>query len=254
MYTRWKNLWLVVIFFNVTCYAVHTINTSIALKTEVTERGKLVGKRSLTTQIGSVIRANTWGIYSDLHIVSPLQYKEVFPNRWSIHGGVLKKVTDHFTVDMGIEYTFLQRLGFENLHQWMTYYAGVRSDLLMSPKFYLSWDPERRQWGLETSFKYDFDLSIFDCENYKLSWETKFGFLKGQRPYGRHSGVVQQKYKYGYIETELLLKKRFRKMIDFYLGPKFVYNTGGTQSWTQVNTATHRSHFCGLCFGLEMPF
>ena len=170
MRMRWRTLWVVVTLLNVTCYAVHKINTSLALNTEVIDQGKLVSKRSLTTHIGGLIRNDTLGFYNDLYIVSPLQHKTVFPNRWSIHGGILKKITDHFTFDLGAKYTFLQRLGFENLHQWMTYYAGIRSDLLMSPKFYFSWDPERRQWGLETSFMYDFDLSIFDCKNCKLSW------------------------------------------------------------------------------------
>ena len=254
MHMKWRTLWATVTLLNVTCYAVHKINTSLAFNTEVIEQGKLVSKRSLTTHIGGLIRNDTLGFYGDLYIVSPLQHKALFPNRWSIYGGILKKVTDHFTFDLGAKYTFLQRLGFENLHQWMTYYAGIRSDLLMSPKFYFSWNPERRQWGLETSFKYDFDLSIFDCKNCKLSWETKLGFLKGRKPYSRHPGVIQGKYKYYYVETELLLKKYFSETIYFYLGPKFAYNNGGTQPWTHVNTATHRSHFCGLCFGTELSF
>ena len=166
----------------------------------------------------------------------------------------MKKLTHHFTFDLGAKYTFLQRLGFENLHQWMTYYAGIRSDLLMEPKFYFSLNQERRQWGLETSFKYDFDLSIFDYKNCKLSWETNIGFIKGRKPYGRHPVVGQGKYKYYYVETVLLLKKRFGTTTDFYLGPKFAYNTGGTKPNTHVNTATYRSHFCGLCFGMELSF
>ena len=254
MHMRWKMSWFVVMLSTVACYAAHKINTSLTLNTEVIEQGKLVSKRSLTTHIGGLVRTDTLGFYGDLHIVSPLQYKELFPNRWSISGGVLKKLTDHFTFDLGARYTFLQRLGFEHLHQWMTYYAGIRSDLLMAPKFYCSWDPERRQWSLETSFKYDFDLSIFDYKNCKLSWETRLGFLKGRKPYGRHSGVVQGKYKYYYVETELLLKKYFKEAFCFYIGPKFAYNTGGIQAWTRVNTATHRSHFCGLCFGMELSF
>lgn len=254
MHTKWKKSWIIAIFLNLTCFAVHKVNTSIALNTEVIEQGKLVSKRSLTTHVGGIIRNDTLGIYGDLHIVSPLQYKETFPNRWTICGGILKKVTDHFTFDFGTKYTFLQRLGFENLHQWITYYAGIRSDLLMAPKFYLSWDHERRQWGLETSFKYDFDLSIFDCNNCKLSWETNFGFLKGRKPYGHRQGAIRAKYKYYYIETVLLFKKYFKGKNNFYIGPKFSYNTGGTQSWTHVNTATHRSHFCCLCFGMELSF
>lgn len=252
MHLRLKIFWIILALINVTGYAVHKLNTSVAFNTEVMEQGKLVSKRSLVTQLSGVIKNDTFGLYTDWCIVSPLQYKELFPNRWVISGGVLKKVTDHFTFDFGAKYTFLQRLGFENLHQWMTYYLGVRSDLLMQPKFYLSWDPERHQWGLESSFKYDFDLSIFDCTGYKLSWETTFGFLRGRKPYGRHR--VMKKYKCYYIETELLLRKYFGEAINFYIGPKFACNTGGTQSWTYINTATHRSQFCGLCFGLELSF
>lgn len=249
-----KISYLLFVFINVVCYADQKINASLSYNTEVIEQGKLVSKRSLTTHIDGIIRTDTLGIYSDLYIVSPLQYKTVFPNRWAISGGILKKITDHFTADFGIKYTFLQRLGFEHLHQWTTYYTGIRSDLLMSPKFYFSWDPERKQWGLESSFKYDFDLSVFDCKNYILAWETRLGFLKGRKPYGRHPEWQQGKYKYYYIETEFLLKRQLRENIHFFLGPKLVYNTGGTQSWTFVNTGTHRSHFCGLSFGLEVFF
>lgn len=251
---RRKTSWVIVTLLNVTCFAVHKINTSLTFSTEVIEQGKLVSKRSLTTHMGTLIRTETFGLYSDLHIVSPLQYKTLFPNRWAISGGVLRKLTDHFTFDLGAKYTFLQRLGFENLHQWMTYYTGIRSDLLMLPKFYFSWDPERRQWGLETSFTYDFDLSIFDYKNCKLSWGSKLGFLKGRKPYGHRPGIVQGKYKYYYAETELLFKKYFSETFNFYIGPKFAYNTGGIQAWTHVNTATHRSHFCGLCFGMELAY
>lgn len=252
MRIKWEISWFVIILFNVICYATNKINSSVAFNTEVIEQGRLVSKQSLTTHIGGVIRNDTWGIYNDFNIVSPLQYKNLFPNRWSIYGGFLKKLTEHFTFDLGVKYTFLQRFGFEPLHQWMKYYAGIRSNLLMTPKFYLSWDHKRRQWSVETSFKYDFD--IFDCKDCKLSWETKFGFLKGRKPYGRRQGFIQRKYKYYYIEIELLLKRRFKDAMDFYIGPKFAYNSGNKKYRTIVNTATHHSRFCSLCFGLELSF
>ena len=233
--------------------AFRKFHASTAFNTETIEHGRLVSKRSVVSCFGGAIRSDRMGLYGDLKIVSPLRYKSVFPNRWAISAGYLGKLTEHFTLDIGGRYTFLQRMGFESIKQWMEYYIGARSGLLMNPKVYFTLDPKRKKWGVEFGFNYDFDLSIFDCEHFILDWQTTFGFFKGRRPYGFISRF-NRKYRYYYIETACLLKWMRSENLSLYCGPKFVYNTGGTQSWCVVNSVTPHSHFCGLCFGAEINF
>ena len=110
--------------------------TLIQLKTEAIDRGCLVGKRGIAVVSDVVVRKDAWGLYGGLDVFCPLQAKEIFSDRWKLSGGFLKKLTEHFTWDLGVRYTFLQRLGFERVGHWTEIYTGVRSDLLMHPSFY----------------------------------------------------------------------------------------------------------------------
>lgn len=229
--------------------------TIVQLKTEAIERGCLVGKRGVAVVSDIVIQKNTWGLYGDLDVFCPLQAKDIFSDRWKFSGGFLKKLTEHFTWDFGIRYSFLQRLGFEHIGHWTEVYTGIRSDLLMQPKIYFYWDQERRQKCFELKFGHDFDLSVFDWKQLTLSWENTLGLLKARRPYAHfEGGRLNRKHKYWYVETAFLLKYHRWENFIFHAGPIFAYNTGGIQSWTIANAATRRSHFCSVIFGCELSF
>ena len=88
-----------------------------------------------------------------------------------------------------------------------------------------------------------------------MSWDNTFGLLKARRPYAQiEDGRLNRRHKYWYVETAFLLKHYVSENFSFYVGPALAYNTGGTQSWTIANVATHRSHFCSLVFGCELSF
>lgn len=227
---------------------------NINICSEKYDRGLLVGKRGVSSKISSVIRGEKNGLYVDCDIYSPLQYRETFPNRWKISAGYLKKLTDHFTLDIGSKYSFLQRLGFEHVHQWMEYAVGIRSDLLMEPQCYLFFKPEFKEWGCEVSFTHAFDLDIFDLNKWEFVWNCSLGFSKTKRPFGRNGGIADRKDHYEYVESAFLLKKSLHDHFCFYVGPTFVYNTGGTYRNTVFNRATYKSHFCSLKLGIEMNF
>ena len=98
-------------------------------------------------------------------------------------------------------------------------------------------------------------MSIFDWNQLTLSWENTLGLLKARRPYAQlESGRLNRRHKYWYIESSFLLKRYLCKHFSLYFGPMFSYNTGGTQSWTIANAATHHSHLCSLIFGCELSF
>jgi len=227
---------------------------SVTIETQAFNRGEEIGKKSLSTFFEGVIQRENMGLYGSLEGHVPLEEKNIFQDRWIVSGGFLKKLTPHFTFDFGIRYVWLQRDKVLRTHQWLEEYIGVRSNLLMSPKMYLFMDTEHQQWCVEYSFGYDFDLSVFEWKGWKLSWNNKFGFLKAKRPYGNSGNRLNRKHHYKYIETNFFLKKEFKKWGSLYFGPTFVYNTGGTQPWTVVNSAIYRSHFCGLSVGLEFEF
>ena len=227
----------------------------VQLKTEAMERGCLVGKRGIAVVSDVVVQKDKCGFYGGLDIFFPLQAKDVFSDRWKLSGGFLKKLTEHFTWDLGFRYGFLQRLGFERVGHWTEFYTGIRSDLLMYPSFYFYWDKERRQKCFELKFGHAFDLSIFDWNQLTLSWENTLGLLKARRPYAQiDGGRLNRRHKYWYVETAFLLKYRKCESFTFYAGPMFTYNTGGIQSWTIANVATRRSHFCSVVFGCELSF
>lgn len=234
--------------FTDTCF-----KSNINVCTEKYDRGLLVGKRGVSSKFSGIISGEKNGLYIDCDIYSPLQYKDVFPNRWKIATGYLRKLTDHFTFDIGSKYSFLQRLGFERVHQWMEYAIGIRSDLLMEPKCYLFFKPEFKSWGCEVSFRHAFDLEIFELNQWELVWDTLLGFCKVRQPYGRNN-IYNRKDHYKYIETSFLLKKNVSDHFSFYLGPTFVYNTGEIKQNTVFNRATYKSHFCSLSLGMEMNF
>ena len=246
-------------FFLILCVENHFVFTdtcfkgSISLSSEKYDRGLLVGKRGVSSNFSGIIRGDKNGLYVDCNIFSPLQYKDVFPNRWKIAAGYLRKLTDHFTLDVGGKYNFLQRLGFERVHQWMEYAVGIRSDLLMEPKCYLFFKPEFKAWGCEFSFKHAFDLEIFELNQWELVWDTSFGFCKVKQPYGRNRRHNRKDH-YKYIETSFSLKKSVNDHFLFYFGPTFVYNTGGIKQDTLFNRATYRSHFCSLSLNMEYVF
>ena len=229
--------------------------TQVQVKTEAMDRGCLVGKRGIAVVSDVVVQKNTWGIYGGLDVFCPLQAKDVFSDRWKLSGGFLKKLTEHFTWDLGVRYTFLQRLGFERVGHWTEIYTGIRSDLLMHPRIYFYWDQERRQKCFELKFGHDFDLSVFDWNQLTLSWENTLGFLTARRPYAQlEGGRLNRRHRYWYVETAFLLKRHLRENFSLYAGPVLTYNTGGIQSWTIANAATHRSHFCSIVFGCEVSF
>lgn len=233
---------------------IHTKNI-VQVKTEAIDHGRLVGKRGINIASDVVVHKGTCGIYSSLEVFRPLQAKDIFSDRWKLSGGFLKKLTEHFTWDLGTRYTFLQRLGFERIGHWTEIYTGIRSDLLMQPSFYFYWDPDRRQKCFEVKFGHDFDLSIFDWNKLTLSWENTLGLLKARRPYAKiDGGSLNRRHKYWYTETAFLIKYHLRESFTFHLGPALTYNTGGTQAWTIANVATYRSHFCSLVFGCEVSF
>ena len=227
----------------------------VQLKTEAMDRGCLVGKKGIGFVSDIVVQKDTWGIYGDLDVFCPVQAKNVFSDRWKVSGGFLKKLTECFTWDVGVRYAFLQRLGFERVGHWTEFYTGIRSNLLMHPSVYFYWDQERRQKCFELKFGHDFDLSVLDWYKLTLSWENTLGLLKARRPYAQiDGGHLNRRHKYWYIETTFLLKRHFDENFSLYVGPMFTYNTGGIQSWTIANAATHRSHFCSVVFGCELSF
>lgn len=228
------------------------LEININTKTEVLERGYLVGKRSVCTNVMGLVKGDRCGLYVSLDSIEPLQYKDSFSDRWKFSGGILKRLTDHFTWDLGCSYTFLQRDGFELLHHWKEWYAGIQSDLLMKPSWYFYWNSDKKQWCTELKFSYDFDLSLFDLKKIDLCWENFLGFFKGRRPYGKNKSNA--KYHCFYCGTSFLLKYRVNECCFFYMGPTFAYNTGGVKRDSIVNAATHRSHFCHLNFGVEIVF
>ncbi len=227
---------------------------SVAIDTEVYDRGCEIGKRSLSTFCEGGIRGDRLGIYGNLEGHVPLRGRDIFKNRWIFSGGSLRKLTPHFTFDVGGRHTVLQHDNSALCNQWFEMYAGVRSDLLMTPQMYLFLDKKHKQWCVECRWGYDFDLSIFDFKRLKLSWNNKIGFLEAKRPYGHHRNDLNRRYHYKYVEMNFWLKKEVEKLGCFYCGPTFVYNTGGTQPWTIVNAKTYRSHFCGLNFGFSLEF
>ena len=218
------------------------------------DRGLLVGKSGISGKASAVAKTDKNGFYLDSDMYLPLQYKDVFPNRWKFGIGYLRKLTDHFTADFGCKYTFLQHLENEHVKQWMEYAVSVRSDLLMEPRFSLFYQPKFKAWGGEFSFKYEFDLGIFDLNNCELVWDNLLGFYKVKHPYGKNGGIRNRKDHYKYIETSLMLKKTVSEHLHFYLGPTFVYNTGGIKKNTLFNQATYKSHFCSLSFRMEFNF
>ena len=234
--------------------ALGSFKGSVAVETEAFDRGTQIGKRSFSAFFEGIIRGEHIGLYSSFEGRVPLESKNIFQDRWFVSGGLLKKLTPHFTLDFGVRYTWLNRDKVFRTHQWLEEYVGVRSDLLMSPRVYFFVDAEHRQWNVEFSWGYDFDLAVFECKNWKLGWSNTFGFLKAKRPYGNSGNRLNRKLHYKYIETSFLLKRKFEKWGSLYFGPTFVYNTGGTKPWTIVNSTTYRSHFCGLSVGWEFDF
>ncbi|HCI57039.1 MAG TPA: hypothetical protein DEW74_02845 [Opitutae bacterium] len=221
---------------------------SVAYSTESIDRGRLVGKHSFLPHIRGVIYQESLGIYGDLDAHVPLNKRAYFPDYWKPSAGMLLKATEFFTLDVGVSHTLLRRQGFELLTHTTESYVGIRSNLLMKPTFYIRWDWDRHQWNLETTFGYDFDGAIVDKSSWFLAWENKLGFCKGRRPYGSHG--PKRGYKYLYYEKNLFLKYVMREYYEFYIGPSFVYNSGGTQPWTVINAATYRNCFFYLCFGI----
>lgn len=229
--------------------------TLIQLKTENIDRGCLVGKRGINVLLDVVVQKKSNGIYGTLDVFSPLQGKDLFSDRWKMSGGFLKKITEHFTWDLGIQYTFLKRLGFERIKHWQEIYTGIQSDLLMQPSFYFFWDQDRRQKCFEIKFSHEFDLSVFDWNNLSLIWENMVGILKARKPYGQiENGNLNRRHKYWYVQTAFLLKSNCRENLILEMGPVFAYNTGGVQAWTIVNRATYHSHFSGFIFRLGYCF
>ncbi len=227
---------------------------NVGVETEKYDRGLLVGKRGFSSKISVIVRGNKNGAYTDCDVYLPFQYRENFSSRWKFGAGYLKKLTKHFTFDCGCKYVFLQRLGFEHVHQWMEYSVGIRSDLLMEPRIMMFFKPKCKEWGCEFSFKYTFDLEVFDFNKSELVWDNLIGFCRVRQPYGRRGGLYNKKDHYKYIETSLLLKKSVNDNLCFYLGPTFAYNTGGTQRSTLFNCATYKSHFCGLSIKIDFKF
>lgn len=221
---------------------------SVAYSTESIDRGRLVGKHSFLPHIRGVIYKESLGVYGDLDAHIPLGKRDYFPDYWKPSAGILLKATDFFTLDVGVSHTLLRRQGFELLTHATESYVGIRSNLLMKPTFYIRWDWDRHQWNLETTFGYDFDGAILDKNSWFLAWENKLGFCKGCRPYG--SQGPKRGYKYLYYEGGLFLKHVMCERNEFYIGPSFVYNNGGTKPWTVVNSATHRNRLFCLRFGI----
>lgn len=231
------------------CDKYAALSSAITFHTEALDRGCLMGKRSLGGHvIGVLYSKKHFALYGDADGNFPLQHKERYSDRWKIGLGVLGKVSEYFTLDIGCRYHFLQRYGFESLHRWWEWHIGVRSDLLMAPQCYFYWDKERRQWGVELKFCYNFQL--FDSDKQWISWENQWGFFKGKYPFG----TFRKKYHYMYFGTSFFYKIQINDHCKIYAGPTLVYNTGGTRADKVINNATHRSHFFNLNFGLELQF
>ncbi len=207
----------------------------IQIKTANIDRGCLIGKRGVNILTEVVIQKGNNGIYGGVDVFSPLQRKDLFSDRWKMSGGFLRKITEHFTWDLGIQYTFLKKINFDHIKHWKEIYTGIQSDLLMQPSLYFFWDSERRQKCFELKFSHEFDLSVFDWNNLSLIWENMIGILKARRPYGRiENEHLNRRYKYWYVQTAFLLKSNYRKNLVIEVGPIMGYNRGGWQNYANV--------------------
>ena len=229
------------------------VESNIRFKTEDITRGALKAKRGMEPHALFLVKNNDWGVYFETRAFLPVQYKRKFGDRWSFNVGYLKKVTAFFTWDMGAQYNLLQCGPTNQLSYWRELYTGIRTDLLLSPSFYIYHDFERRQWCVEIQFAYDFELT--DSGKWTLDTSFTWGYLKAKKPFGGiRSGYWNRKNHYWYTELEALLAYHISDDICIKMGPHFAYNRDGTGPYSIANERTHHSHLCSLIIELSYRY
>lgn len=236
-------------------YLYGSFKSEIRYQTEAFSRGALIAKQSLYGHAEGVIRTEKMGLYGSIETYCQKSQKERFSDRWVVSTGFLKKLTPHFTMDLGTKYTRLEKQCADSVQQWAEAGLGVRSDLLMSPRFYFWISPKQKQWCFEGNLSYLFEDIFFDSKNVQLQWNISFGYLKAKRPCGcRFANTINRKLKYGYLQTELLFRYACKDYGSFYMGPSLAWNSAKTGADSIVNKGLKHARFCGWVAGMEIVF
>lgn len=219
------------------------------------KKGSLKSQQALQPHLLLLIRDKKHGFYLETGANLPTKAKHLFKDEWRFSAGHLYRLTEFFEWDLGGTYTWLKNPSSGQLGHWREIYTGIRTDLILAPSIYLFHDFERRQWNLELSFGYDFELEEFGWHNWALETKILLGWLKAKKPFGGQRGPAwDRKNHYLYIEAGFNLALFLSDSLVFKMGPCWAYNRDGNQPYSVANEHGNHSHLLWWTTGLEFRF
>lgn len=255
-----KRLLLPLLFLCFSCISFSEQREVFELTGQVAYYQKHVdkGAKKSDSVLHSIARADFFCEKANVYIAAeryePTKNRNVFPNQHCINFGCDYKLTDFFSVDTGFKYNF-QNTKVDQLGYWREIYTGVKADIILSPEIYLKHDFERRQWNIELSLGYEFELDELGMKNFAIDIDFSFGWLKAKKPFGplRNSNW-NRKIKYFYYSTDILLAYFLKENFAVKIGPSFAYNSDKKTTYSVPNEFSKNQRNFSVKFILEFIY
>ncbi|PIP59490.1 MAG: hypothetical protein COZ46_02485 [Verrucomicrobia bacterium CG_4_10_14_3_um_filter_43_23] len=216
-----------------------SLKANVAFESETVYRGSKRAQASIqpTVELGyPVFGAKLYtGVWSVMPAGSAVNNaaKEVNP-----YFGVTYEVTDMFTADAGFIYywqtnTINAAPTFINHHtnRQREIYLGVSADVLLNPSIYMFYNFDLRQFVIQPSIAYSYDLGEFGFDGFSADFGASLGWLTADAYNGdQRGGAVKHKNGYVYWTLKADLTYHMNENAAMSVGPRYAGNNDGFNS------------------------